>query len=290
MKLSALHNPGRPVALDLAGLELLAFSISGVSTYVLVPQFGCCFDLGHCAFEAAGLRTVFLSHVHQDHAGGAHRHRSLRAMTSQAPSQIYCPTESVGALRELFRAYARLEEKAPDEDLDTAVCGLAPGDRVNLGTRAWVEVFDVSHRIASRGFTLVERRRKLRPEFAGRSGEEIGAAVRAGENVHDETHHRRLTYIGDSTIETFEKNPGIADCDVLFVEATHILDTPVAASWRYGHTHLDELVALWERTPSALAARHLVIKHFSVKYRQDDLHRAYDRLPAGLRERVTFLI
>ncbi len=68
MSRSSLHNPGRPIALRLGSLEVEAFSISGLSTFVLVPSFDACFDLGHCSVEASHLRNVLLSHVHQDHA------------------------------------------------------------------------------------------------------------------------------------------------------------------------------------------------------------------------------
>ena len=288
MSFRALHNPGVPVRLALAGVELQAFSISGLATYVLAPVWDACFDLGHCALEASHLRHVFLSHVHQDHAGGVHRHLSLRAMTGATPSRLYCPAESAGALRDVLRAWARLEGK-PDEDWEAVVIPLAPGDVVAPGKRYSVEVFDVAHRIASRGFTVVEQRRALRPEWVGVAGAEIGAAVQRGEDVHVVTPHRRLTYIGDSTIETFVTNPRAADCDVLFVEATHLPGAPREAAHRWGHTHLDELAELYLRAPEALRARHIVVKHFSLKYREDDIARAWAALPDGLRERVVML-
>jgi catechol 2,3-dioxygenase-like lactoylglutathione lyase family enzyme len=78
MSRTSLHNPGRPVALRLGALELEAFSISGLATYVLVPALEACFDLGHCSVEASRVRNVLLSHVHQDHALGVVRHLALR--------------------------------------------------------------------------------------------------------------------------------------------------------------------------------------------------------------------
>lgn len=289
MPFRPLHNPGLPIRLSLAGLDLEAFSISGLATYVLVPAFDACFDLGHCSLEASRLDHVFLSHVHQDHCAGVHRHLSLRAMTGARPPRIYCPAESAEALRDLLRAWARLEEKAPP-DLDAVVVPLRPGDRVELGQRFSVEVFDVTHRIASRGFTVVEHRRELLPGWRGRPGEEIGAAVRRGETVQATVELRRFTYIGDSTIETLERTPAASDCDVLFMEATHLPGTEVATARKYGHTHLDELVALHARLPEALAARHIVIKHFSLKYRAEDVARAFASLPEALRSRVTMLV
>lgn len=284
----ALHNPGVPVALSLCGLELTAFSISGLATYVLAQQFDACFDLGHCSMEASRLRHVFLSHVHQDHAGGVSRHLALRSMLGSAPSRVFCPAESADALRDLLRAWERLENKAP-ADLDAIVRPLNPGDVVELGRRAFVEVFEVTHRLSSIGFTVVERRRKLRPEWADRSGEVIGAAVREGVDVHVESLARRLTYVGDSTIATFDANPELSDCDVLFIEATHLPGTPVERAHAWGHTHLDELIALFRRDPSRLRARHIVVKHFSVKYSPAEIEAAHATLPDGLRERVIML-
>lgn len=201
---------------------------------------------------------------------------------------MYCPDESVGDLRALLRAWSTLEGRDPP-DLDEIVRPLRPGDRVPLGRRAHVEVFDVRHRIASRGFTLVEQQRALAPGWVGRPGAEIGEAVRAGEDVYVTRARRRLTYVGDSTIETLRTQPSLSDCDVLFLEATHLPGTPVERAWAWGHTHLDELVDLFHADPTLLRARHIVLKHFSVKYAPDDIARAHAALPDGLRERVVML-
>lgn len=288
MRDEALHNPGVPIELELGGLSLRAFAISGLASYVLVPRYALCFDLGHCSMEASGCREVFLTHVHQDHAGGVQRHLSLRAMRGAPASRIYCPEESADDLRGLLRAWSRLERReAPD--LDELVRGVSPGDRISLRKNLSVEVFDVIHRLPSRGYTLVERARSLSEAWVGRSGDEIAAAVRSGAIVHDERLRRRLTYVGDSTIETFALNPQLADCDVLFIEATHLPGTPLEAAHRWGHTHLDELVALWRSAPERLCAKHIVLKHFSVRYERGEIRAAHASLPDGLRERVTML-
>ncbi|MFO0628279.1 MAG: MBL fold metallo-hydrolase [Polyangiales bacterium] len=288
MSRRTLHNPGAPLRLTLAGLDLTAFSISGLATYVLAPAFDACFDLGHCDLEGAKLRHVFLSHVHQDHAGGVHRHLSLRAMTGASPSRIYCPDESAEDLRALLRAWCALERRDLP-DFDAIVQPLRPGDLIALGRRAHVEVFDVRHRIASRGFTLVEQQRSLAPAWVGRPGPEIGEAVRAGVEVYVTRARRRFTYVGDSTIETLREQPDLSDCDVLFLEATHLPGTPPERAWAWGHTHLDELVDLFRADPSRLRARHIVLKHFSVKYDPDDIARAHAALPDDLRARVVML-
>jgi ribonuclease Z len=286
---SSLHNPGRPVVLRLGALEIEAFSISGLATYVRVPSLDACFDLGHCSIEASHTRDVLLSHVHQDHSLGVIRHLSLRAMTGARPSRIYLPIESRDALVDVLRAYERLERKAP-ADLDAVVLGVAAGDTFPLSGRRRVRAFDVVHRIPSRGYTVFETRRKLKAAFHGLPGEAIRDAHARGEALYDEREQNLLTYVGDSTIETLERHPEVGESEVLFLEATHLPGTSPEVSARYGHTHLEELAALAVRCPEALASPHVVLKHFSMKYDKATIRASLSVLPPGLRERVTLLV
>lgn len=289
MKLRRIHNPGAPVSLRFGGLDMVAFSVSGLATYVLVPAFDACFDLGHCAVEAARLRNVFLSHVHQDHAGGVPRHLSLRALWSSGPSRVYCPVESADALVDVLRAWERLEEK-PTATPEAHVRGLRAGDEVRLGARYTVRTFDVVHRIASLGYTVYENRRTLRPAYAGLDGASIYAARLRGEVVADVHPHPVFTYVGDSTAETLRLHPELGRSDVLFLEVTHLPGTPRSASAQWGHTHLDELIEVARACPDTFASPHVVLKHFSMKYDADEIIRAMEALPDDLRARVTVLV
>ena len=287
--LRPLHNPGAPVALRFGELELLAFSISGVSSYVIAPAFDACFDLGHCAVEAARLGNVWLTHVHQDHALGVFRHHSLRMMFGASPARVFVPVESVDALRDTFVSLARLEQRSVDEPLPEII-GVRAGDEIRVSSKQSVRVFDVIHRIASRGYTVIETRRTLRAEYRNATREERGAARARGEHVSDAVQVAAFTYIGDSTIETLTREPHVGQSEVLFLEATHIRPTPRETSAKWGHTHLDEIVELMERQPEMFAARHIVLKHFSTRYRRSEIRAAMARIPSTIRERVTVLI
>lgn len=284
-----MHNPGRPVSLRLGSLDVQAFSISGLATFVLVPALDACFDLGHCSVEASHLRNVLLSHVHQDHALGVVRHLSLRAMTGARPSRIFLPEESREALVDVLRAQERLERRPP-EDLDAVVRGVADGEVFDLAGHRRVRAFDVVHRIPSRGFTVLETRRKLKPAYVGLPGPEIRDAHQRGEELYDYHEANVLTYIGDSTVETLDRHPEVGKSEVLFLEATHLPGTSREMSAKYGHTHLSELAELYARRPEALASAHVVLKHFSMKYHAGDVRGALAALPEGLRERVTLLV
>ncbi len=289
MSRGSLHNPGRPCALHLGTLEIEAFSISGLATYVAVPAFDACFDLGHCSLDVSRLRNVLLSHAHQDHSLGVIRHLSLRAMTGARPPRIYLPTESRDALLDVLRAYERLENKPP-ADLDDVVIGVAPDETFPLSPNRRVRAFDVVHRLPSRGYTVLETRRKLRPAFLGLPGEAIREAHQRGEALYDHREQNLFTYVGDSTIETLRRHPELGESEVLFLETTHLPGTSPTLSAKYGHTHLEELAALAEEQPATFASAHVVLKHFSLKYERAEIEQAKQVLPAWLRDKVTMLV
>ncbi|MEI8254219.1 MAG: MBL fold metallo-hydrolase [Deltaproteobacteria bacterium] len=289
LRLRSLHNPGAPAALRFGDLELLAFSISGVSSYVLAPAYGACFDLGHCPVEAARLQHVFLTHVHQDHALGVFRHHALRAMFGTRPARVYAPAESVPALREAFEAFMRLEQR-PDGGSLPELVPVRPGDDIPLSSRRVVRAFDVEHRIASRGYTVLETRRELLPAWAHATPEARHDARERGETIHATERVATLTYIGDHTLDALEQHPEIGASEVLFLEATHLPGTARGVSARWGHTHLEDLVDLMRRAPDTFASRHIVLKHFSTRYQRSEIRAALERIPEGIRERVTMLV
>jgi ribonuclease Z len=285
-----LHNPGCPTALSIAGHELVAFSISGVSTYVMAPAMDACFDLGHCPVEAARLRSVLLSHVHQDHSLGVVRHRALRQMWGDSPSRVFVPQESRDALVAVLRAFEAMEQRDPSTTLEQDIIGVRAGETFALSKRLSVEAFSVAHRITSLGYTVSERRRSLKPEFEGVPGLELKAARERGEELYDYRTHRALTYIGDSTIETLERATDLGDCDVLWLEATHVGKTDPAVSAKYGHTHLDALVALFRARPALFGRAHIVLKHWSMRYGRSEIEQAIERVPRALARRMTALL
>lgn len=48
-----MHNALEQVAVACGSLTLRGFSISGLATYVQVPELDLCFDMGECPLSAA---------------------------------------------------------------------------------------------------------------------------------------------------------------------------------------------------------------------------------------------
>jgi ribonuclease Z len=260
--MNPLHNPGRPTTLTLGGLTLTGFAVSAVASYVMAPSLKAVFDLGHAPVDALSLDNVLLSHVHKDHVGGLPLYLSLREMQGMGPARVYVPMESRQPLLDFLAVFDRMEGPVVT-NREKEVIGVVPGDVFALG-RNKVRVFGASHRLPSVGYTVVDVRSKLRAEHVGKDPNVIRDMRLRGDTIVEVVERDLFTYVGDSTLEV---------------------------SVKYGHTHLDELAELYARDPKgALAAEHIVLKHFSMRYEVRDIQMAVAGLPDGLRERVTVLM
>lgn len=287
--MNALHNPGLPASLTLGGVSLSGFAISALASYVVVPSYDIVFDLGHVSLDVLPVKNVLLSHVHKDHIAGLPLYLSLRDMQKMGRANVYVPMESREGVLRFLAAFDAME--GPEvADRSREVIGLCPDQTIKVG-RHLVRVFAAHHRAPSLGYTVVDQRSKLKAEFVGMDGTEIAALRKTGVEVQDTVLRDMVTYVGDSTIQTLQEHPELGKSQVLIIEATHLPGTPLEAATKFGHTHLDELVELYRQDPNgALAAPHIVLKHFSMKYSEDQIREAVRGLPEGLRERVSVLI
>ncbi len=278
-----MTNVGNVTRLKLDGLTIEGFAISAVASYIMVPELKAVFDLGHCPIEALPY-TVFLSHTHKDHVAGVPLYFSLRDMQGMEGGRVYCPMTSAGKLVTMLRAFDAMEGPVV-HDRSEAVYGVEPGNEFPFGKHL-VRVLEVTHRVESVGYTFVERKKKLLPEFVGAPTEVIVAARKAGQAIDSVVERPVLTYIGDSTIQTLEEHPEVGQSEVLIIEATHMGEFSPEESTKMGHTHLDQIVALYERSPETFASPAIVIKHFSMRYKPEEILRHLSLLPEGLRNKV----
>ena len=140
------------------------------------------------------------------------------------------------------------------------------------------------HPVPSLAYLLVRRVAKLRAEFHGMTGPQIGALRRGGENVTEHEDRLELAYATDTLISALDHAPELYQASTLIMECTFLDDRKSIEAARAGcHIHLDEVI---ERAGS-FANAHVVMMHFSQLYRPDEIAAMLDaRLPAELRHRV----
>jgi len=285
------HNPGKPIMLELGEDSAVGFSISALATYVLFPGLNCAFDMGECPVDAVPLEHVFLSHAHGDHSRCLLRHESLRRLMGMAPATYHIPAETMAGFQELSKAWKTLENVGEKKFDPPRYNPLVPGDTVWLHRQLAAKAFRVHHSLPSLGYTLYDVRKKLMPEFQDRTGRELGQLRQEGVVFEEEHWLPRITYIGDSTIDTLHDEPHVGKSRVLLMELTYLMEDDREMARRRGHTHLDDLLELIESQPDFLQNEHIVLKHFSMRYdRRLILSILKKRLPKVLEGRVHLMV
>jgi ribonuclease Z len=280
------HNALRQVSLTVGGLTLNGFSISGLATYVQVPELGVCFDLGECPLSALSLDHVFLTHAHGDHARCLPRHWQLRRMLGNAkPAAYFLPASIRAGCEAWVRAEARFEG-VPEELIETpAFHGLEGGpELVALPYRKDLRVraFPVQHSVPSLGYTLFAHKQKLKAEYRALPGAEIARLRKANVAVQEEVDEPLLTFIGDCNGATLLEQAHIWASPVLILEVTFVEPGEEALARKKLHTHLSELSAALEHFGDRVACEHIVLKHFSMKSSPE---RVFELVRQGLPER-----
>jgi ribonuclease Z len=284
------HNPGRPITLKFEQETVVAFSISALSTYVLVPELSCAFDMGDCLLDAVPLERVFISHAHGDHTRCVLRHESLRRLMGMEPARYYVPHQMLEGLKALAMAWRQMENVRDHHPLPQFEA-MRAGDTVWLHRQLAAKTFLVNHTLPSLGYTLFDVRKKLKPEFQGRPGMELAQLRKDGVTFEDEVWVPRLTFIGDSTIETLYREKHVGQSRILFLEVTYLMDDDRDLARQRGHTHLEDVLEFLRDCPDVLQNQHIVLKHFSMRYdRGLILHTLKSKLPAEFLERCHILI
>jgi ribonuclease Z len=138
-----------------------------------------------------------------------------------------------------------------------------PGDEIELSRELVVTVSATTHTVPSLGFIVWERRRKLKGEYQGLSGDQIRDLRLTGTEVTEERRIARVAYVGDSSPEGLDACPAMYEAQVLITELTfvaprHRKDT----IHKFGHMHLDDFIERRDRFRNEL----VVASHFSTRY------------------------
>ena len=285
------QNPGHPIVLKFPQETIIAFSISALSTYVLIPELNVAFDMGDCSLDAVPLEHVFITHAHGDHCRCLLRHDSLRRLMGMRQATYYVPEATRTGFIGLAEAWRQLENVRPERHTPPNFQGMQPGGEVWLHRQLAVRAFPVIHTLPSLGYTLFDVRKKLKAEYQGTPGQELARLRREGIVFEDEVWVPRLTFIGDSTIETLYKEPHIGQSRILFLEVTFLMEDEREMARQRGHTHLDDLLQFLRDRPEQLQNEHIVLKHFSMRYDRNTIRSILrKRLPPDFLERVHILI
>jgi ribonuclease Z len=260
------------------------YSRAAVQTCWRIPEMRLGFDLGAQPWTFMGTPNWFISHTHLDHVAALPLYISRRRMMKMEPPTIYMPAETIDATNRMLRAFSRLDRGR----LPCELVGLEPDQEIELSRELVVTTHATIHSVPSLGFTVWERRKKLKPEYSELSGEQIRDLRLSGTEVSAETRMPRLSYLGDSRPEGLDQNPIMYESDILIMELTFVAPKHRKEKiHKFGHLHLDDLLARQDKFKNQL----VIASHFSSRYHPRQVHQTVERaLPDMLDGRLKLWI
>ena len=266
------------------GLTIEGYSRAAVQSYFRIPELKLGFDMGGSPWSFMGTPTFFITHAHLDHMAALPVYVARRRMMKMEPPTIYIPEEVVDNVRNMLNAWQRL-------DRGRMVCelvGVKDGDEIELSRENVVTVFATKHTVPSVGYVVWNRRRKLKTEYQGLSGDQIRDIRLEGKEVTDEFRHPIVCYVGDTAPVGLDRYPPVYEADILITELTFFRPEHRRKKiHKFGHTHLDDILERADKFKNKL----IIASHFSTRYHENQIEKSIQRkLPESLKDRMVLWI
>jgi len=156
-------------------------------------------------------------------------------------------------IREIIDAWGRLD----GNNIPANLVGVRPGDEYQIKPNLFARTFPTKHSVGSVGYSVIERRKKLKAEYAGLTGLQIVELKKQGITIDYSLEIPIVTYIGDTQYVDFSQLEYISKSKILIVECTfYELDhTGRAEAGR--HMHINEFSTLLGKMQN----EHIIITH-----------------------------
>jgi ribonuclease Z len=250
------------------------YSRSADKTFFFCKQLDLALDAGCCYGHQ--MKVVLLTHGHSDHT------RDLGYLAAKEPVFVCCPREIEEYVRRFVVAEFELGTAMPIERLrqNFTITGVVDGSSFrleHLKQDMVVEVFAMSHAVPCVGYGVVPRKKKLKEQFVGKNGKELGQLRKDGVEFEElvTDYASGFVYFGDTGIEAVIGNAKLLRYGHWIIECTFLRPIPdeltdeeiVARCKRDGHIYWPQLEPLVRQHPEI----HFVLIHFSLRYSKEDI-------------------
>jgi ribonuclease Z len=264
-------------------LEIIGYSVAGEETVVAMPQLDVCFDIGKAPNQIIPINHVLLTHGHMDHAAGIAYYLSHRNFCGQSAGTILAPENLLTPMRDIIEAWSRLD----GNKLPANLVGVKPGDEFQLKPNLIARVFPTKHSRGSVGYTVIEKRKKLKPQFAGLTGSQIVELKKQGVEIDNPLEIPIVTYLGDTQYVDFSLLPYIAESKILIAECTFYIDEHADRAQAGRHMH----VAEFARLIGKLNNQHIIVTHATQRTPMREIRRILkDEIPPDRYDRLILLM
>jgi len=218
-----------------------------------MPQLDVCFDIGKAPDQIISINNVLLSHGHMDHAAGFAYYLSQRNFCGLSAGTIYAPQNLLGPMREIIDAWGRLD----GNNVPCNLIGVKAGDEYQIKSNLFIRIFPTKHGSDSVGYSVIEKRKKLRSKYSQLTGRQIVELKKQGIQIDYPLEVPIVTYIGDTQYVDFSLLNYIVKSKILIAECTFYETDHSGRAEAGKHMHINEFATLIEK----LQNEHIIIAH-----------------------------
>lgn len=246
---------GSPGFLLLPPYRVQGTSVAGEASCVQIPELDICFDMGVCPRMALASKFVAISHGHMDHIGGLAYYCSQRYFQGMGEGTIIADARIAPAIERMMAGYVDLER----QNTPYRLIPLKPEQEFQIKNNIMLRGFEVEHTVPSFGYTIVEKRSKLKDEYTGLPQEKLRELKDRGVEITRILQVPLIAYLGDTQpgpalVREDVRKAQIVICECTFTEPEHKERARIGM-----HMHA-EAIAEWLRV---LECEHLVLTHLS---------------------------
>ena len=246
-------------------LEIIGYSVAGEETVVAMPQLDVCFDVGKAPDQIISVNHILLTHGHMDHAAGIAYYLSQRNFCGQSAGTILAPKNLLGPIREIIDAWTRLD----GNQIPANLVGVKPGDEYQIKPNLFARVFPTKHTKGSVGYSVIEKRKKLKTEYLNLTGPQIVELKKQGVEIDYPLEIPIVTYLGDTQYVDFSQLEYIVNSKILIAECTFYEDEHTVRAEAGKHMHIDEFAGLLNN----LNNEHIIITHTTQRTPMQDIRK-----------------
>lgn len=234
-------------------LEVIGYSVAAEETVVAMPQLDVCFDIGKAPNQIIPINNILLTHGHMDHAAGIAYYLSHRNFCGQSPGTILAPENLLGQMKEIISAWSRLD----GNKIPAKLVGVKAGDEYQIKPNLFTRVFPTKHSRGSVGYSVIEKRKKIKPEYANLTGPQIVELKKQGIEVDYPVELPIVSYLGDTQYADFSKLKYIVESKILIAECTFYIEEHSDRAQAGKHMHINEFAELIQK----LNNEHIIVTH-----------------------------
>jgi len=256
MSMIPREPPRRPQLgfLYLEQMRVQGISIAGEESFVQVPELDLCFDIGRAPRASLSSNYVALTHGHMDHSAGLAYYFSQRHFQGMDIGTVICHPTLEQPIHNLMRAWVDIEgQRTPYK-----VIALEHEGETLIKPNIWLRAFNTVHTVPSLGFVAIERRSKLKPEFAGLPQEQL-IEIKKTQPITQMMDIPLVCYTGDTMWGEHFDRPDVLNAKILVTECTFLEPDHRSRAGVGKHLHLDDIVKLLKRSN----AQAIVLTHLS---------------------------